>query len=128
MSPTGTFTWAVTGVDAGNGFDVGVAYTGVPISANITSVGFTYYFSQQTYNYGVCANVTIPPLPSAVNKTSFISNGDQDGNVIMNLCTYFDLSSSTPPAWAEASQHVIQEAFFDLAPSFPKCVLLLSMH
>ncbi|EIN14003.1 hypothetical protein PUNSTDRAFT_48864 [Punctularia strigosozonata HHB-11173 SS5] len=123
-SPSGAFAWSITGVDSGamqgSDFDVGVNYAGAAMQANVTSLGMFYYWSIQSFKYGVCANATVPQLSGKGNNGHSVAKAT-DGTVlttVITMCAHFDLDSSDVPAWATAAQTPIQNAFYDLAIYF----------
>jgi hypothetical protein len=90
------------------------------LQANVTNLGLFYYWSIQSFKYGVCANVTVPQLSGqGVNGQSVAKS--PDGTTLMtviSMCAHFDLDSSDVPAWATAAQTPIQNAFYDMAIYF----------
>ncbi|KIY45928.1 hypothetical protein FISHEDRAFT_76163 [Fistulina hepatica ATCC 64428] len=122
-SPNGAFPWQITGLDSGSAdgdLTVGASYAGAQMDANITSLSMTYYWSFSNFNYGVCANVSIPQLDIEDSSAiEVVKNGDgSDATVVLSMCASFDLATDNINSWAETAQEKIENSFYDLAVYF----------
>jgi hypothetical protein len=79
-----------------------------------------YYWSIQSYKYGVCANATVPQLSGSDTETREIAKGPDGHNLttVITLCSNFDLDMSNPGTWDPPAQMAIQNAFYDIAVYF----------
>ncbi|KAH8914793.1 hypothetical protein BT69DRAFT_1342276 [Atractiella rhizophila] len=101
----------------------GFGYKGDPLSCNITSIGITYYYGQQSFVYGVCANCSVSgtplvELPTNGQTSSLLdqTKKDDDEEMVIGLCTNFDQSFSNLPSWTKAGQQLVQNSIYGFSP------------
>ncbi|EIN05668.1 hypothetical protein PUNSTDRAFT_137162 [Punctularia strigosozonata HHB-11173 SS5] len=122
-SPDGGFAWSVTGIDTGfdvGAIDGGINYAGAKMVANVINMNIFYYWSIQSFKYGVCANATIPQLSGSDTDSQEVAKGPDGREItsVITMCSNFDLDMSNPGTWAPPAQTAIQNAFYDLAVYF----------
>ncbi|EPQ54905.1 hypothetical protein GLOTRDRAFT_121845 [Gloeophyllum trabeum ATCC 11539] len=113
---SGVFKWGVTGIKTPSGDGTGFGYNGALLQANATMVSMLYSFAGQSYNYEVCANVSVPTLGaiSVSNSTKGSKTVSREPTII-SMCSTFDPTRDYQSTSGKATQNLIQNKAFGIA-------------